>query len=225
MANHHAEKAKQLMQTKGRFEFLDSLTSFFGYSIIQNKINKAIQLYTAAISDYYATRDYNNVVECYKEIAHLQAKPVLALETLKSALDVAIIHNWELAGELAESVVARHTYLNNPSILLRFYEVCADWYYQQTLFRECVLVLTQLLMIHQSSPHLCEPIYENIIFIYLTKLNRPNLALTYMDGLLRLSCIAADKHNFYTKFYSASPETLSGLLSKLKYIPIIQIDN
>ncbi len=226
MANNYVIQAKQLLEKKSVYEYLDPVVSVFGYSFLQNKIQNAIQLYHKAVLQFYINRDYANVIECYKEIAHLQAKPVLSLETLKLAVDVAILYDWNTAGELAESTIARHTYLNNPKLLSRFYEVCADYYWQQTLYKECVNMLTMLTIIYQSSnPSLCETFYENIVFLYLTKLNKPNLASVFCNGLITLFCKTPEKKQFYAELMYAiekDPIALNQFVSELKYIPIIK---
>lgn len=226
MANNYVMQAKQLLEQKSAYEYLDPVTSVFGYSFFQNKIQNAIKLYHKAVAEFYIEHDYINIIECYKEIAHLQAKPLIYLETLKTAVDVAILYDWNTAGELAESIIAQHTYLNNPKLLLRFYEVCADYYYYKTLYKECIHMLTQLTIIYQSSDlSFCETCYENIIFLYLTKLNKPNLASVFCNGLIMLFCNSSAKKLFYTKLRHAiesNPIALNQFVSELKYIPIIK---
>jgi len=226
MSAEYIIQAKQLLETKSVYEYLDPVTSIVGYSFLESKIKKAIALYTKAISQCYIEKNYISIVECYKEIAHLQAKPIIYLETLKAAVDVAILHNWNIAGELAESVIARHSYLNNPKLLLRFYEVCADYYWKQTLYKECINMLTQITIIYQTEcPLACEPVYENIIYIYLTKLNKPNLASVFCNGLILLFCKDPDKQRFYADLIHAietNSDTLKKFIAELKYIPIIK---
>ncbi len=226
MSNKYVTQAKQLLESKSVYEYLDPVTSVFGYSFLESKIKKAISLYHKAIYQFYITRDYVSVINCYKEIAHLQAKPVLSLETLKMALDVAILYNWNIAGELAESTIARHSYLNNPKLLLRFYEVCADCYWQQTLYKECINMLTTLTIVYQKeNPLACEPLYENIIYIYLSKLNKPNLASVFCNGLISSFCKDPDKQRFYADLIHAietNSDNLKKFIAELKYIPIIK---
>lgn len=227
-AQQYCQQAKTILASKSAYEFFDPVLSIFGYSFLQNKIGKAIRNYTKAIQNYYILKDYTNVVECYKEIAYLQAKPILALETLKTAVDVAVLHNIDLAGELAESVVARHMHIVPLKHLQRFYEVCADYYWHQTLYKECVNCLYTLSTIYAANNAtltLCEKIYENIVFIYLTLLDKPNLALVACDTLLMLYCKNPNKIEFYdclrTAIKSDNKSKFDAFVSQLYYIPIV----
>jgi len=232
-AQNYCQQARDLLASKQAYEFFDPILSLFGYSCLQNRIGKAIQYYTKAIQHYLIMQDYHKVVECHREIAYLQAKPVLALETLENAVNIVVEHNIELAGELAESVVARHMHIVQSKHLLRFYEVCSDYYWHQTLYRECVNCLYTLSTIYASDASTafkCEKIYENIVYIYLTKLNKPNLALVACDTLLMLYCKLPDKIEFYDGLRTASKsfletgiqQPLSKFVSQLYYISIIK---
>lgn len=231
-ADDYCKQAKQVLEYRTTF---DKVLSIFGYNILKNKIKTAIALYSQAISQYYIIKNYDKVIECYQEIAYLQAKPDIAIDTLITALNVAIEHNIEFAGELAESVIARHKYVVHPTKLLRFYEVCADIYFGQTCYKECVDCLYMLSTIYASQTlsvnacEKCETLYENIIYLYITKLNKLNLACVSCDTLLLLYCKTPAKIEFYDnlrtllKVEHKDVAEIHKFVSHLNYISILHV--
>ena len=215
---------------KSILQITNKLYLWYNYGLFTNQIDLAINYFNEAATEFLEQNDYKNAIDCYFEIAHLQSKPVIALTTFEKAVKIALLHDKYHACELCEIIINRHSYLKSDKPLLYFFEVCADVYYEQERYNECSKTLNILCSIYSNTDTLkykCDKVYQNIIFIYLVKLNLPYIASVSCDTLVLLFSKNPIVSDFYKDLKIAilnkdvDNDTFNVLIKKLKYIPIL----
>ena len=193
----YVKQATDLMTTRNYLEKLDFLLSPFGFAFRKVKIRRAIHLYEKAIdvlvSKVSKQLDSDSGGEYYMEIGYLYSilnEPLNSADNyLKSAENFLSMDKAFMALNFAMDIyfaIKKDLTLHNK--IFECYKLLSELYYKKCEYAECAKYLNKCiyeLNRYDFSNKRIE-FYEKLAFIYLVHLDRPSLALTMCEEIVRM---------------------------------------
>lgn len=205
-ADYYLEQAEACRLERHRLEKYDSYFYFIGISFEYNRIKNIIHLYDKAAKLYLEQKNPHLAIKCSYESAYLCQYLRLHNKASMRYIDAAYaylkIHDIIKMDEMCGHALDLYDLCDyNTKRILRIESgyLYACVYYEDENYMDCISCLEGAIRYCNMDSNFTERIikvYEKLVFLYVMKMNKPALAITLCETIIRLSTTHKD---FYSK--------------------------